>query len=89
MNQNAVICAIEHVLRKDGCNEIIVGELFQRVRLTRGNHQLSEADFISILNQLIADALFESFDVGILTLETLIARSQNHPSVPIGNSIIL
>jgi len=89
MKPNTVICAIEHVLSKDGCNEVIVGDVFESVRLTRGNLQLSEADFISILNELIAEGLFESFGVGALTINTLIARSQSHPSVPIGNSIIL
>jgi hypothetical protein len=85
MSKNAVICAIEHCLRDDGCNEITVAELFARVTTTRGNFQVSYDDFLLILKELESDDLFEFFGES----EELIARSQMHPSVPYGNAIPL
>ena len=90
MNKNAVICAIEHALRNDGCNEIPVAELYARVKKTRGNFELSLQDFMTTLMELERDGLFESFgERPELSEDTLIARSQMHPSVPYGGAIQL
>jgi hypothetical protein len=90
MNKNAVICGIEYALRNDGCNEIPVGELYVRVKKTRGNFDLSLHDFTTILKELEKDGLFESFGVGPkLSEDSLVARSQMHPSVPYGGAIQL
>src|SRR5581483_12487547 len=48
MNKNTVICGIEHVLRNEGCNEIPVGELYKRVKKTRGNFDVSVPDFMEV-----------------------------------------
>jgi hypothetical protein len=90
MKTNAVVCAIEHVLRNDGCNEIPVSELFDRVKRTRGNLSLDLGDFLRVLRELEADGLFESFgDKEALSEESLFARSQLHPCVPFGDAIQL
>ena len=90
MNKHAVICAIEYALRDDGCNEIPVVELFRRVKKTRGNLDLSMDDFMKVLRELERDNLFEWFgDTPSLTEDSLIARSQMHPSVPLGDAIQL
>lgn len=90
MNKNAVICGIEHALRDDGCNEILVAVLYARVRKTRGTFELSLQDFMTILRELESDGLFESFgERPQLSEDSLIARSQAHPSVPYGDAIQL
>jgi hypothetical protein len=90
MNKNAVICGVEHALRDEGCNEIPVAELYARVKKTRGNFDVSLQDFISILKELESDGLFESFGGRPeLSEDSLIARSQIHPSVPYGDAIQL
>jgi len=87
MNKNAVICGIEHALRDEGCNEIPVGEVYARVRKTRGNFNLSLHDFVAVLRELVGDGLFELFGEGTeLSEGSLIARSQMHPSVPYGKA---
>ena len=90
MSKNAVICAIEHVLRNEGCDEIPVAELYSRVKKTRGNFDVSLQEFIGILKELESDGLFESFgEPHELSGDSLIARSQMHPSVPYGDAIQL
>jgi hypothetical protein len=90
MNKHAVICTIEYALRDEGCNEIPVAMLFNRVRKTRGNLDLSMPDFMTVLRELERDGLFEYFgDTSGLTEDSLIARSQMHPSVPLGDAIRL
>jgi hypothetical protein len=90
MNKNAVICGIEHALREEGCNEIPAGELYERVRKTRGNFDLSLRDFLAVLRELVGDGLFELFGKDSeLSEGSLIARSQMHPSVPYGKPIQL
>ena len=90
MNKSTVICAIEHALRNDGCNEIPVSELYARVQKTRGNFDVSLQDFMTVLRELESDGLFESFgDRPELSGDSLIARSQMHPSVPYGDPIQL
>ena len=90
MSKNAVICGIEHALRGDGCNEIPVAELYARVRKTRGNFDLGLHDFLIILRELESNGLFEFFGEGTeLSENSLIARSQTHPSVPYGDAIQL
>ena len=81
--KNAVICGIEHALRNDGCNEVLVTELFALVNKTRGNLGLSFPEFMAILEELEEDQLFQSFGPN----RELIARSQMHPSVPYGQAI--
>ena len=90
MNKNAVVCGIEHALRDEGCNEIPVAELYARVTKTRGNFDVSLQDFITVLRELESDGLFESFgERSDLSEDSLIARSQTHPSVPYGDAIQL
>jgi hypothetical protein len=90
MSKNAVICAIEHALRNEGCNEIPVAELYSRVKKTRGNFDVSLQDFLTIVKELESDGLFESFGERPEFSEgSLIARSQMHPSVPYGDGIQL
>lgn len=90
MKKNAVICGLEHALRDEGCNEIPVGELYERVRKTRGNFDLSLPDFLPILRELVSDGLFELFGESTEVSEgSLISRSQMHPSVPYGKAIEL
>ena len=90
MKKNAVICAIEHALRDDGCNEIPVSELYARVKKTRANLNLDMGDFLQVLRELEADGLFESFGSGAqISEESLVARSQMHPCVPLGGTIQL
>ena len=90
MSKNAIICGIEHALRNDGCNEIPVSELYARVRATRGNFSLSSDDFMTVLKELLADGLFVTIVEDLqLTDDSLIARSQSHPSVPSGTAIQL
>lgn len=90
MNKSTVICGIEHALRNDGCNEIPVSELYARVRMTRGNFDVSLQDFMTLLRELVSDGLFESFgDRPELSEDSLIARNQMHPSVPYGKAIQL
>ena len=90
MNKNAIICGIEHALRNEGCNEIPVAELFARVKKSRGNFDVSIRDFMTILKELESDGLFESFGGRPeLSEDSLIARSQTHPSVPYGDAIQL
>lgn len=90
MNKNAVICGIEHALRDEGCNEISVSELYARVKKTRGNFDVSLHSFMIILKELENDGLFESFpESAELFEDSLIARSQMHPSVPYGDGIQL
>ena len=90
MNKSTVICGIEHALRDDGCNEIPVGQLYARVRKTRGNFDLTIQDFLTILKELERDKLFESVgEDPELSEDSLIARSQTHPSVPYGDAIQL
>jgi hypothetical protein len=90
VNKNAVICGIEHALRDEGCNEIIVGELHARVRKTRGNFDLSLEDFLGVLRELVGDGLFELFgERAELSEGSLIARSQMYPSIPYGKAIQL
>jgi hypothetical protein len=86
MNKNAVICAIEYALRRDGCNEVPVWELYARVKETRGNLALTVEELIGVLKELEADGLFESLYHGELSEGSLIARSQTHPSVPINDA---
>jgi hypothetical protein len=82
MKKNAVICAIEHALREEGCNEVPVAGLYEEVKKTRGNVDLRMDDFLAILRELEADGLFEAFgEQSRLTEDSLIARSQSHPSV--------
>lgn len=89
MNKNAVICGIEHALRDEGCNEIPVMDLYSRVKKTRGNFDLGLQDFMTILKELESDGLFEWFGPEPqLTEDSLIARSQMHPSVPTGGDAI-
>jgi hypothetical protein len=90
MKKNAVICAIEQALEHEGCNEVIVAGLYERVKRTRGNLDLSIRDFLEILKELEKDGLFERFGDGSeLTENSLVARSQMHPSVPYGKPIQL
>jgi hypothetical protein len=90
MNKSTVICGIEHALRDDGCNEIPVSELHARVRKTRGNFDVSLQDFLTVLRELERDGLFESFgDIRELSEDSMVARSQMHPSVPYGDAIQL
>jgi hypothetical protein len=90
MNKHAVICAIEHVLRNEGCNEVLIAGVFERVKKTRGNLNLGMDEFMSVLRELEKEGLFEWFgDTPGLTEDSLIARSQNHPSVPLGDAIRL
>ncbi len=90
MTKNSVICAIEHALRNEGCNEVSVIDLYAQVKKTRGNFELSLPDFMAILKELEGDGLFEHFgDRPELSEESLIARSQMHPSVPYGGAIQL
>ena len=90
MNKNAVICGIEYALKDEGCNEIPVAMLFDRVRKTRGNFDLSMPDFKTVLRDLERDNLFEWFgDTPGLTQDSLVARNQMHPSVPLGDAIPL
>ncbi len=90
MNKNAVICGIEHALRDEGCNEVVVAELYARVRKTRGNFDLSSQDFLAVLRELVGDGLFGLSEEGAeLSEDSLIARSQMHPSVPYGKAIEL
>jgi hypothetical protein len=90
MNKHAVICAIEHALRDEGCNEVPIASVFERVKKTRGNLSLSMPDFMSVLRELEKEGLFEWLgDTPGLTEDSLIARSQNHPSVPLGDAIRL
>jgi hypothetical protein len=90
MSKNAVICGIEHALREDGCNEIPVAELYARVKKTRGNFDVSLQDFMTILRELHRDGLFEAFgESPDLSENSLVARSQMHPSVPYGRPIQL
>jgi hypothetical protein len=88
MNKSTVIIGIEHALRNDGCNEIWVSELYARVTKTRGNFHVSLEDFMTVLKELVSDGLFETIlDDPELSENTLIARSQMHPSVPYGDAI--
>jgi hypothetical protein len=90
MNKNAVICGIEYALRDEGCNEIPVAMLYNAVRKTRGNLNLSMKEFMTVLRELKTDGLFEWFgDTPGLTEDSLVGRSQQHPSVPIGDAIRL
>ena len=90
MNKHAVICAIEYVLKDDGCNEVPIAGVFERVKKTRGNLNLSMAEFMTVLQELEKEGLFEWFgNTPCLTEDSLIARSQNHPSVPLGDAIRL
>jgi hypothetical protein len=90
MNKNGVICGIEHALRNEGCNEIPVAELYARLKKTRGNFDVSFQDFMGVLKELESDGLFESFGGRReLSEDSLIARSQMHPSVPYGGAIQL
>ena len=74
----------------EGCNEIPVTELYARVSKTRGNFAVSFHDFMTILGELESDGLFESFGTRLdLSEDSLIARSQIHPSVPYGDTIHL
>jgi hypothetical protein len=83
MNKNAVICAIEYALRDEGCNEVPVAMVYNAVKKTTGNLGLSMDDFMVVLRELEADGLFEwSGTTDGLTEDSLIARSQEHPSVP-------
>jgi len=87
MSKNTVICGIEHAVRNEGCNEISVAELYARVRKTRGNFDVSLQDFMTVLEELERDGLFESFGAQPkLSEDALIARSQMHPSVPYGDA---
>jgi hypothetical protein len=90
MTKASVICGIEHALRNDGCNEIPVGELYARVKRTRGNFELGLQDFVAILKELEREGLFEFFGATLdLPEDLLVARSQMHPSVPYGGAIEL
>lgn len=92
MNKNAVICAIEYVLRNDGCNEIPVTFLYENVKKTRCNFNLTIDKFLTILRELENDGLFESFNYGEndeVSENSLVARSQTHPSVPYGDPILI
>jgi hypothetical protein len=90
MKKNAVICGIEYALRDDGGNEIPVTELYKRVKLTTGNLGLSMEDFMVVLRELEADGLFEwSGSTDGLTEDSLIARSQEHPSIPRGDGTVI
>ncbi len=90
MNKHAVICAIDHVLRNEGCNEVLIAGVFERVKKTRGNLNLGMDEFMLVLRELEKEGLFEGFgDTPSLTEDSLIARSQNHPSVPLGDAIRL
>jgi len=90
MNKNTVICGIEYALRDEGCNEIPVGWLYDRVRDTRGNFDVNLDDFMAVLRELVSDGLFEVFgEEPELSEGSLIARSQTHPSVPYGGVVHL
>ncbi len=90
MNKNAVICGIEYALKDDGCDEIPIAMLFDRVRKTRGNLDLNIQEFTTVLRELERDNLLEWFgDTPSLTENSLIARSQMHPSVPLSDAIRL
>lgn len=90
MQSNRVVCAIEHVLREEGCNEVVVADVFARVRKTRGNLSLGPEEFLGVLRELVAEGLYQLFgDSEELTLDSLIARSQMHPSIPNGGAIPL
>ena len=85
MNKNAIICGIEYALRDEGCNEMPVGWLYDHVKETRGNFDVSFDDFMAVLRELVSDGLFEAFGKEPeLSEGSLIARSQTHPSVPYG-----
>jgi len=85
MNKNAVVCAIEHVLRDEGCNEVVLAGVYQRVKETRGNFDLGLQEFLALISELVDDGLFEVFGATEgLCEDSLIARSQTHPSVPVG-----
>jgi hypothetical protein len=88
MSKNAVICGIEFALKNEGCDEIFVGELYDRVKKTRGNMRVSFDDFMTVLKELESDGLFD-FGEPSLSKDSLIARSQMHPSVPYGDAIQL
>ena len=84
MSKNAVICAIEHVLRDEGCNEVVVAGIYDRVKETRGNSNLGLQEFLQILRELQGEGLVETFgEPKELSEDSLIARTQIHPSVPI------
>jgi len=90
MNKNAVICAIEYVLKDEGTNEVPIVGVFERVKKTRGNLNLSMVEFMAVLRELEQQGLFEWFgSTPGLTEDSLIARSQNHPSIPLGDAIRL
>ena len=90
MNKNAVICAIEHALRNEGCNEVTIGHLYSDVKMTRCNMEVSFDEFMAVLKELVRDGLFEFFeDSSTVSESSLIARSQMHPSVPYGGAIRL
>lgn len=90
MRKNVVICGIEHALRNEGCNEILVAELHGRVKKTRGNFDVSLQEVMTILKELESDGLFEFFGARHeLSPDVLVARSQMHPSVPYGDAIQL
>jgi hypothetical protein len=64
--------------------------LFERVRTTRGNFDLSMHDFMTVLRELERDSLLEWFgETPGLTEDSLIARSHAHPSVPIDDAMRL
>ncbi len=46
-------------------------------------------DFMIVLRELEKDGLLEWFGTPALTEDSLIARSQQHPSVPLGDAIRL
>ncbi len=84
MSRNRVICGIEHALKNDGCNELPAGEIYERVRRTRGNLTLAVDEFLAALEELEEDGLYEGFgDEAELSLTSLVARSQTHPAVPL------
>ncbi len=90
MNRNAVICGIEYALRDEGCNEMPLGWLYSQVKETRGNFDVSFNDLVAIVRELVNDGLFEVFgEDSDLSENSLVARSQTHPSVPYGGPIHL
>src|SRR5262245_26808800 len=85
ISKNTVVCALEHVLRDEGCNEVVVAGVYARVKATRGNFNLDLPEFLAILSELESEGLYKSFGESTeLSEDSLIARSDLHPSVPVG-----
>jgi hypothetical protein len=90
MKKNTLICAIEYALHDDGCNEITLDMLLRRVGKFRGCANVSRNEIEGVLAELVQDGLYEvSGPPGEMTDDTLVNRSQSHPSVPYDGPILL